>query len=170
MLTDNGMLYLFKKLDDKCTAKINNVVSIASSRKLLIILKSDGRVYELHDDKLIQITGFEGLPIKVFAGGAHYGLITYDGNSWTWGCGTSGQLGNGYFFNLAKPQKFIINNDYKVINASAGEEHTLFDVCPSSDFSIILPDLMRKEELVNSYIMNEKLGISVKIPEFDLKF
>lgn len=174
ILTNSGNLYVYDKLKNPETnvtlsPLFDKIVSVASTRSRSILLKSDGRVYESIDDKLILITGYEGLPISLFAGGASLGLITFQGNCYMWGCGTHGQLGNGTFMNAAYPQKVIID-DKKVVSASAGEEHTLFLTVKSNQFSVLLPDLMKNEVIPYAVSMSETIPYGFAPPEFDVKF
>lgn len=174
ILTNSGNLYVYDRQKNPennviLTPIFNKIVSVASTRSRSIILKSDGRVFESIDDKLILITGYEGLPISLFAGGASLGIITYQGDCYMWGCGTHGQLGNGTFMNAAYPQK-VIFDDTKVVSASAGEEHTLFLTVNASHFSVLLPELMRSEVVPYAVSMSETIPYGFAPPEFDVKF
>ena len=174
ILTNSGNLYVYDKLKDPeanatLSPVFDHIVSVASTRSRSILLKNDGRVYESIDNKLILITGYEGLPISLFAGGASLGLITLQGDCYMWGCGTHGQLGNGTFMNTAYPQKVVLD-DKKIVAAAAGEEHTLFLAVKSNQFSVLLPDLMKNEIIPYAASMSETIPYGFAPPEFDVKF
>ncbi|OHT15475.1 hypothetical protein TRFO_02769 [Tritrichomonas foetus] len=145
------------------------VVSVASTRSRVIILKSDARVFEVINGRLTLVTGYLGLPIFLFAGGASLGLINYEGDCYMWGCGTHGQLGNGAFLNAATPQKVMLD-DKKVEYAAAGEEHTLFLAVKENQHAVLLPELMQKEPLPMAVVAASTIQFGFKPPEFDRKF
>jgi hypothetical protein len=97
VLAESGILFCHQKNDDPFV--IEKVVSVASGRTRRVILAADGRLYEVVRGKKRQIGGVPGLTVKVFAGAAHFGCITFDGSAYCWGVGTHGQLGNGSFIN-----------------------------------------------------------------------
>ena len=63
---------------------------------------------------------------KAIAAGEKFSLaLDTDGNVWTWGENTSGQLGNNSTTNSRIPQKIQIENNVKIKAISAGREHVL---------------------------------------------
>ncbi|KAK8891284.1 hypothetical protein M9Y10_028492 [Tritrichomonas musculus] len=174
ILTKSGNLYIYDNHNNHeentvLSPIFDKIVSVASTRLHSILLKSDGRVFESIDNKLILITGYDGLPISLFAGGASLGLITLQGDCYMWGCGTHGQLGNGSFLNAAYPQK-VIMEDKKVVAAVAGEEHTLFLTVMTNQFAVILPELMKNEVIPYAVSLSETIPYGFVPPEFDVKF
>ena len=161
-------LYFYQ--NDKELYSFKNIVSIASSRTKAVVLKKDGRIFYDIKGKLLQIPGINDIPIKVFAGGAHFGCITLSGDCYTWGCGTRGQLGNGLFSNQAKPVKVIFDEKKCVIDAAAGEEHTIFLVCKDDVFTPMIDKEMKKEVLPSSVSAAMIRDCSYIPPDFDVKF
>ena len=170
VLCTNGKLFVFENESSVHSHTFEKVVSVASTRGRTIFLESCGRIQELRHGRTIQVSGISGLPIKVFAGGAHFGCVTYDGECYTWGCGTSGQLGNGSFLNTAVPMRVIRPHDHKIEDASAGEEHTVFTLINRRNFSCILPKIMRNELLPAGCVATQLIPHSFTPPESDLKF
>lgn len=170
VLCDDGTLFVFENESTTHSHVFHSVVSIASTRGRTILLDSSGRIYELRRGRTMQVTGVSGLPIKVFAGGAHFGCVTYDGECYTWGCGTSGQLGNGTFLNSDVPSRVLRPDDQKVEDACAGEEHTVLTLINKRNFSCILPKIMRDELLPAGHVATTLIPHSFVPPEFDVKF
>ena len=168
VISNLNNLYIFK--GNNISSNYKDVVSVASTRSSIIYLDILGRIYEIINNESILIPGIPELPIKLFGGGAHFGCITIKGNCYTWGCGTRGQLGNGYFTNKINPQKVIIDEKKKVIDASAGEEHTLFLLCKDDLFIPNIPKLMLTETLPKTESLLSIFNSTFSPPEFDLKF
>ena len=169
ILAESGNLYIYDGTNEKLLPLYDKIVSVASTRSRPIILKSDGRVYEVLGEKSILVTGYEGLPIALFAGGASLGLITFQGDGYMWGTGTHGQLGNGAFLNAAQPQKVLLE-DRKIKSAVGGEEHTLFLTVKENHFAVLLPELMMNEDLPKAIVAAATIPYGFKPPEFDSKF
>lgn len=177
ILTDAGSLYVFPKSQSNNEKTIElqpkfpdfKIVSVASTRSKAIILISDGRIYEVVNTSLVLVSGYNGLAISLFGGGASLGLITYEGDCYMWGCGTHGQLGNGSFSNFATPRK-VDFDDSCVIEAAAGEEHTLFLTSKPNAYSVLLPKLMKNQYVPYSISMMGTIPDGFKPPEFDVKF
>ena len=168
ILCESLKLYFY--IRDQEIYSYDNIVSVASSRTKAIVLKTDGRLYNDIKGKLIQITGINDLPIKVFAGGAHYGCVTLNGDCYTWGCGTRGQLGNGLFSNHAKPVKVLFDEKKCVIDAAAGEEHTIFLICKDDVFTPIVDKAMKVQPLTASLSASMIRDCSYIPPDYDIKF
>ncbi|KAH0794761.1 alpha-tubulin suppressor-like RCC1 family protein [Histomonas meleagridis] len=170
ILTQDGTLYVYQDNSTDPINKFTDIISVASTRKMAAVIASDGRAYEIRRNRLLQITGFAGLPIRIFAGGAHFGIITYQGECWTWGCGTSGQLGTGSYSNSPIPRKVVIPKDMKIVDACAGEDNTLFSLCSLSEYSVMLPEPMKSQPLPQSNVTTALIDFAFNAPEFDLKF
>lgn len=149
---------------------LEKVVSVASTRTRTILLQADGRVMELIRGRTIPISGIEDLPVKVFAGGAHFGCITHTGRCFTWGCGSHGQLGTGKIAGNATPAEIIYPENMKVVDGSAGENHTALTVVHSQKFCSILPNIMRSERIPATLLGNQVMPYAYTPPEFDTKF
>lgn len=63
-------------------------------------------------------------PVAVSCGRVHSVAVTDDGQLWVWGCGKNGRLGLGSSFDESEPTLVEIE-DYKVVQAVAGFDHTL---------------------------------------------
>jgi alpha-tubulin suppressor-like RCC1 family protein len=70
-----------------------------------MFLQADGRIFEIRDGKILFVAGIPELPIKVYAGGAHLGCVTFESSVYAWGTGTHGQLGTGSFLNSEDPRQ-----------------------------------------------------------------
>jgi alpha-tubulin suppressor-like RCC1 family protein len=79
-------------------------------------------------------TGSISTPVTTFAGGTnwkqvsagdiHTAAIKTDGTLWTWGLGTSGQLGNASTTNVSTPvTTFAGGTNWKQVSAAAGSSH-----------------------------------------------
>jgi alpha-tubulin suppressor-like RCC1 family protein len=114
--------------------------------------------------------GIPELPIKVFAGGAHLGCVTFEGNAFTWGVGTNGQLGTGTFLHSENPKRVRTPQALKVVDAHAGEEHTVFTVVKEGLFAQLLPKIMMNE-IIPAAIAEQSLPPNITpTRELDLKF
>jgi alpha-tubulin suppressor-like RCC1 family protein len=150
---------------------IRDVVSAAASADRYAILRPDGRVYEiLGNGSRRHITGIEGNPIRVFAGGAHFGCVTLEGECWMWGCGNRGQLGNGRFTVAFTPSKVILKDGFCVIDGVAGEEHTMLMTVKDDDFVPVLPDRMKSNEYLRMVRLANALPGAFVASELDAKF
>lgn len=150
---------------------IENVVAATSSReKLLILLKNSRLFHVTPNGNKIQMSGINGTPISVFAGGAHFGCITFEGDCWMWGCGTRGQLGNASFTNSYFPTKILLKDDLKIIDASAGEEHTIIMAVKENNFVPSIPDSMKDNDYMKMVRMSTAFPAAFVASEFDSKF
>ena len=168
VLCESSNLYFFDGENEKYV--FNDVISVASSRTKAIFLKKDGRVFYDGKGKTLQVPGITDVPIKVFAGGAHYGCVTLTGECFTWGCGTRGQLGNGHFSYEARPSKVVVDEKKCIIDAAAGEEHTVFLICKDDVFTPMIDKEMKEQTLpagVSSAMIRDCSFIP---PDFDIKF
>ncbi|EAY04886.1 hypothetical protein TVAG_016580 [Trichomonas vaginalis G3] len=168
ILSDKLVCYHYVAGQVKC--QFPNVISVAASRTKAMILKNDGRIYQIVQDKLIQIVGIPDIPIKIFAGGAHYGCVTISGKCYTWGCGTRGQLGNGQFSNQAKPTLAIFDDKKCVIEAFGGEEHSVFLLCTNDVFIPAIHPAMKEQPLPSAVIADSIRYNTYNPPQFDIKF
>lgn len=168
IISESLSCYLFIAGQQKIV--FQDVISVAASRTKAILLKKDGRIYDIIDDKLLQIPGIPDIPIKIFAGGAHFGCVTISGHCYMWGCGTRGQLGNGQFSNQARPTKAIFDEKKCVIEADAGEEHSVFLLCTNDVF---IPDVhpAMKQQILPAAVIADSIRINTYVPpQFDIKF
>jgi alpha-tubulin suppressor-like RCC1 family protein len=62
---------------------------------------------------------------KVLAGEYHSVAIAGNGEVYTWGCGSSGQLGHGDRSDLGIPKKVAALKDVAIVDGAAGGNHTL---------------------------------------------
>lgn len=168
ILTENGILHVYK--DQEITLTFEKVVSIACSRYKILFLASNGIIYEIHQNKCVAIKGIDGLPIKLYAGGAHYGCITYEGEFWAWGCGTSGQIGQGSYLNSPNPIHITKGTKKKVISASLGEKHSMLMLSLPNSFIPNIHPLMREEDMIKSLLSESIMQFGFTPPEFDVKF
>lgn len=150
---------------------ISEVVDVAASNDKYIILKNNSVILEIFPQQgKRQITGINGTPISLFAGGAHYGCITFEGDCWTWGAGTRGQLGTGSFSNSFRPAKIILKDGNKVISAAAGEEHTILLAINETMFVPTLPDAMKGNDYLKMIRIDASISGAFVASEFDSKF
>jgi hypothetical protein len=170
ILSESATLYGFPQGVTEPQFRYEKVVSVASTRRRTAFLQGDGRIYELIDGKPLLIAGVPELPIKLYAGGAHFGCVTFQGSAYAWGTGTHGQLGTGTFLNVADPKKVEIPPGRRAIDAAAGEEHTIFTLVATAKFSAILPRLMIKEPVPAGIVALSILPYGCTPPEFDIKF
>lgn len=81
--------------------------------------------------KPLVVEGFaEEIPVAVSCGRVHSLAVTGDGQLWVWGCGKNGRLGLGSSFDESEPA-FVDIENYKVVQAVAGFDHTLLLVADS---------------------------------------
>jgi hypothetical protein len=168
ILAETGTLFCHPRDDDPFV--IEKVVSVASGRSRTVILAADGRLYEVVRGKKRQIGGVAGLPVKVFAGAAHFGCITFDGSAFCWGVGTHGQLGNGSFFNTEQPRQVVRPPGKRIIDADAGERHTVFVLVPENQFAMVLPGIMMQEPIPASFAASCAIPHGMQPHEVDMKF
>jgi alpha-tubulin suppressor-like RCC1 family protein len=169
ILSNDSKLYTFPyDSSDFLTA---DVVSVAASNDRFVILKSNGRVYEMFaNGARRQVGGIDGNPIRLFAGGAHFGCITFEGHCWMWGCGNRGQLGNGRFTVAFTPAKVLVKDGLCVVDGAAGEEHTLLLAAKEEAFIPKLPDGMREDPYMAMVRMASALPGAFIASELDSKF
>jgi hypothetical protein len=135
VLSEQGRLFVFPHYADRPSVVFDKVMSVASTRRQSIFLQSDGCIYEIVQGEKIQISGVSGLLIKVFAGGAHFGCVMFEGAAFTWGTDMFGQLGTGTFLNTETPKDVRCPTGKKILDAAAGEEHTVFVIVPQAKFA-----------------------------------
>jgi hypothetical protein len=170
VLSESATLYGFPGGAVEPQFQYEKVVSVASTRGKTAVLRSDGRIYELINGKTLLISGVPELPIKLYAGGAHFGCITFEGSAYAWGTGTHGQLGTGTFLNSAVPKKVELPPGRRAIDATAGEEHTIFTIVATTKFATILPRIMMDEPVPAGIVALSILPYGYTPPEFDIKF
>ena len=171
ILTNNRKLYLYSK--NKLNLISEAVITIAATHSRGFYLSYDGRIYEIFGNdssQKIQITGIIGTPISLFAGGAHVGCVTYEGDCWTWGTGTSGQLGQGSFTNSPFPKPIILEKDIKVIEATAGEAQTIILTTMAKNFVPKMPKEMLQSQYGRIAQMKTLLPAAALPLEIDAKF
>jgi hypothetical protein len=152
-------------------AVIPEVVSCAAANDRFIILKPDGRIFEMSPSGTRrQVHGVHGNPIKVFAGGAHFGCVTFEGEAWTWGCGARGQLGDGSYTISFTPRRVLMKDDLRVTDAAAGEEHTLLMAVKDHSFVPKMPEIMKENSYMKMVRMTTALQGAFVASEFDSKF
>jgi alpha-tubulin suppressor-like RCC1 family protein len=150
---------------------ISDVVSVAASNDRLAIVLTNGRVFEVFPNGSKRlITGINGNPVQVFGGGAHFGCVTFEGDCWTWGNGNRGQLGGGCYTVSYEPLKVVLKENLRVIDAVAGEEHTLLLVVTDQGFVPELPEPMKGNEYMKMVRMRAALPGGFVASEFDSKF
>jgi len=168
ILTEQNRLLIYE--GDCKVSEFDGVISVAASRKKVIFLSADSRVFEIEGTDRIQVGGIPEIPIKVFAGSAHYGCVTFEGSCYMWGCGTRGQLGNGLFSYQFIPQRVIIDPKKRVIDACAGEDHSLFLLTKEEVF------MPKKKSYVNNPLIEshknmKNIELSTFVPpETDIRF
>jgi hypothetical protein len=170
VLSDAGQLFCYADISAKPSIYFEKVVSVASTRSRTFILKSDGRIYEMVQGQLVQFSGIDALPVKLFSGGAHAGCVTFDGRAFTWGCGLQGQLGNGKYVNSSVPTEVILPVGHRITDAVAGEEHTVFTIVNERDFSCIVPKIMLREPVPAGIVALSAIPFAFTPPEIDIKF
>lgn len=171
ILSDNQTLRIYTEKESDSPIIINDVISVSASNDKYILLKPNGRIYTTcSNGGLVQIYGISGNPISVFAGGAHYGCVTFEGDCWTWGIGVKGQLGTASFTNSIRPKKVILKEGMKVISAAAGEEHTVLLTVKDTFFVPTLPDPMKKNEYMKMIRMDAAIPGAFVASEYDSKF
>jgi hypothetical protein len=170
ILSELGSLYCFENGSKDPTLRFQNVVSVASTRQRTIFLRADGRICEIVQRKTLFVTGIPDLPIKVYAGGAHFGCVTFEGNAFAWGTGTHGQLGTGSFMNSEDPRPVRIPHGRKIVDAAAGEEHTVFVIVAAQKFSQLLPKIMLQAAIPTGIANLSVVAYGDRPSEFDIKF
>jgi hypothetical protein len=169
ILSDRSVLYIFP--DNAKPLIIPDVVSAAASADRYVVLKPDGRVYEIMGNgSKRMIAGIEGNVVKVFAGGAHFGCVTLEGECWMWGCGGRGQLGNGRFTVAFVPGKVIVKDGFRVIDGVAGEEHSMVMTVKEEEFVPVLPERMKMNEYMRMVRLSNALPGAFVASELDAKF
>jgi alpha-tubulin suppressor-like RCC1 family protein len=120
---------------------VSNIVSVTAGEQHTLLLRSDGTVWVAGSDQYGQL-GVGGLsspsytnsPIQslvptgtvivAIAAGAFRGAaLDESGNVWTWGEGTSGQLGNGGFTNVTTPMRLTTISN--AVAVAAGYWHSM---------------------------------------------
>lgn len=171
ILSDKQILRIYTEKDPESPLIIKDVVSFSSSNSKYIILKPNGQIFTTFSKGgMVQISGINGNPTSVFAGGAHYGCVTFEGDCWTWGAGIKGQLGNACFSNSLRPKKVILKEGMRVIAAVAGEEHTVVLTVKDTFFVPTLPDAMKNNEYMKMIRMDAAIPGAFVASEFDSKF
>jgi hypothetical protein len=170
ILAESGRLFCFPKGSNAPQYSFEKVVSVASTRRRTIFLQADGRIFEIVQGKTLFVAGIPELPIKVYAGGAHLGCVTFEGSAYAWGTGTHGQLGTGSFLNSEDPKKVRLPPNTKVLDAAAGEEHTVFTIVNAGKFAQLLPLIMMQEPIPAGIAALSALPYAFAPPEFDIKF
>ena len=169
ILSDKNVLRIYAPNSEPVV--FNDVVAVAASNRKYIILNPIGRIYEaFNNGGKRQISGICGNPISIFAGGAHYGCITFEGDCWTWGSGIHGQLGNSSFTNSPQPKKVMMKEDVRVISAAAGEEHTILLAVREPSYIPQVPESMKNTEYIKMLRMNASIQGAFLASEFDSKF
>jgi len=163
-------LYIFDD-EGQMMFEIENIVSVAASENIFIILKNNSAVFELLESgKTRQIHGIDGVAIKVFAGSNHYGVITLDGECWMWGCGLFGQLGSGKKEYASIPEKTKIKVGYRVIDVHAGECHSIFLITKDNTFSHKIPEEMKTSDYIKVVNTTFLVSGSLIASQYDYKF
>jgi hypothetical protein len=170
VLAASAKLYCFPKMATDPQTTIANVVSVASTRRRTIFLQADGRICELRDGKTLYIAGIPETPIKVYAGGAHFGCVSFEGSAYAWGTGTQGQLGTGSFMNSDEPRVVHVPTGKKILDAAAGEEHTVFTIVAANKFAQLLPRAMMQEQVPAGTAALSATAYAWTPQEFDIKF
>ena len=170
ILSDKQILRIYTE-NETDSLIINDIISFSASNTKYIILKPNGRIFTTcSKGGMVQVYGISGNPISVFAGGAHYGCVTFEGDCWTWGAGIKGQLGTASFSNSLKPKKVILKEGMRVIAAVAGEEHTVILTVKDTFFVPTLPDAMKKNDYMKMIRMDAAIPGAFVASEFDSKF
>lgn len=170
VLCESGKLYIYRQIDCFLVGVHEDVISVASTRYNTYILKKDGKIYMISGSVLVHIVGIDDIPTKVFAGGAHIGCVTITGKCYIWGCGTRGQLANGTFTNSSYPKEILLDEKRAVIDAAAGEEHTVFILCKKELFVPKIPNLLKDNKLVDNLLLDSIRDITFSPNEYDIKF
>ncbi|OHT08993.1 hypothetical protein TRFO_22229 [Tritrichomonas foetus] len=170
ILSDKGILRIYNQKQPDPSI-ITDIVSVASSNEKYIVLKPNGRIYEIFSNgSKRQISGIGGNPIALFAGGSHFGCITFEGDCWMWGVGVRGQLGNSSFTNSFQPKKVVLKEDVRVISGAAGEEHTILLTVKDTSFIPQVPEAMKQTEYIKMLRMSAAIQGAFLASEFDSKF
>ena len=171
ILSDNQTLRIYAENDDNSPLIIKDVISFSASNSKYIILKPNGCIYTTcSKGGMVQVYGICGNPISVFAGGAHYGCVTFEGDCWTWGAGIKGQLGTASFSNSLRPKKVVLKEGMRVVAAAAGEEHTVILTVKDTFFVPTLPEPMKKNEYMKMIRMDAAIPGAFVASEYDSKF
>jgi hypothetical protein len=109
------------------------ISKIASSRKQLLVLSSNGRVFDWVIDKsnnennqfsLLQFPEDE-LVVDICCGTHHHAAITSSGLLYTWGRNAFGELAHGDLIARPKPVKVIHTLNSPVVRVACGDYHTI---------------------------------------------
>jgi hypothetical protein len=96
--------------------------------------------------------------------------VTFEGSAFAWGTGTHGQLGTGSFLNSEDPKPVRIPQGRKVLDAAAGEEHTVFTLVPATKFSQLIPKKMMSEPIPAGITRLSVIRYGFVPSELDIKF
>jgi hypothetical protein len=167
VLSADGRLFAFPDISAKPSHVYEKVVSVASSRQRTFILKSDGRIFQLVDHMPIQFFGIDVLPIRLFAGGSHFGCVTQEGTAFTWATERSGR-GNGGVVSFL-PTKVVNPSGKKIVDAVAGDLYTTFYCVEEHEFAAAVPGLMLGERFPAAIAAMSRRS-EVRLAELDMKF
>ena len=168
ILTKNG-LKIYNELNEFYF--ISNVILVESNRDKFLILMKNSLIYEIYKNGIKkQIYGIIGIPINIFSGNNHFGVITLEGDCWTWGNGLKGQLGTGIFLNSNLPKKIIIKEGYKIVSGCGGENHSIFLSIKEGSYNMKIPEKMKLDDYIQiirtKYLLNDQYLPS----QLDMKF
>ena len=171
ILCENNELRIISTKDGSEQPPIPDIVSCAASQDKFVIINTKSQVFELLcNGQYREIFGFKGTPIKAFAGFKHYGVITYQGECFTWGWGLSGQLGNGIFMNSNKPVKVKMNDSLRIVDADAGSEHTVFLAVKEISYTPAFPSAMLQNDYIKTVRMESISQAAMNPDNMDIKF
>jgi alpha-tubulin suppressor-like RCC1 family protein len=170
VLSESGRLFGFPGGAAEPAFEFDRVVSVASTRTRTVFLQADARIFEVVGGSRLLVSGVPQLPVRVYAGGAHFGCVTFEGSAFAWGTGTHGQLGTGSFLNTEDPREVRLPPGMRAIDACAGEEHTVFTIVAAAKFAQVLPKIMLREPLPAGMAALSVLPYGFVPPEFDIKF
>lgn len=150
---------------------ITDILDVDSGCDRYVVIKTDGKVYEMHTcGDLCNITGYSGVPIKIFGGSKHFGVITYQGECYTWGFGLSGQLGGKKYCVYSTPKKVYIKDLYKILDGVAGLDHTHLLAVDNAFFSPSVPPELLHIDFVRSARIVSTLPSGYIPFDYDIKF
>ena len=171
ILCENNDLRIISMKDGSEIPALHDIISCAASQDKFVVINKKSQVFEvLCNGQMREIFGFKGTPVKVFAGFKHYGVITYQGECFTWGWGLSGQLGNGLFMNSNKPVKVKMDDSLRIVDAAAGSDHTAFIAVKEISYTPAFPAAMLENDYIRTVRMESISQAAMNPDNMDIKF
>ena len=170
ILCSNSKLQIYFISGEK-GPEIDKVIFCTSNEDIFLYITSSSFVFMMNDSfDTHQIFGIQGTPVKAFAGVKHYGVITYEGDCFTWGWGLDGQLGNRRYCISQKPTLVYKDNSLKIVDASGGEKETYFLIVRDSQYTPSFHNLMLENEYISTARMESISHAALNPDNMDIKF